>query len=427
MSQTYNRVMNRENWLKFSLLSNLVLAVVIGILVTRSPKSQPLPTVSNAANESPTRTDGGFTRQPNPSPVFKARGGDWRNWIGDLRAAGVPDNVIAGLVVSQFEENWQKRVDELQKQIDNGDADPDAFQQLAREHDDAEADEVRAALGESGYRNWDMGNLMRNLNLKDIAVTGAETNELYDLEKNLHNRQRQLDEQRQKGEIDDAAYADATGKAQEEFNQKLKGILGDERFATMQGGTGEDASLKRDLKKLNASDDQFASMLQAQRDWMKQRTDLENGSGTNLSSAAVQQQLQAIDAARDQEYQRVLGTNAFDALQMERDASYSQMKKYQSAWGINDADVNYAYQTLRYYEQSVQNYQQQEQALEQQGQTVNWDAVNKNLQQFSQQTEQTLRNYFGDDRYNQIQRNGVFPFGANAPSPDTPVHAPPGH
>jgi hypothetical protein len=112
---------------------------------------------------------------------------------------------------------------------------------------------------------------------------------------------------------------------------------------------------------------------------------------------------------------------------MEQSASYTQMKKYQSAWGINDADINYAYQTLRYYEQSVQNYQQQEQTLAQQGQTVDWDAVNKNLQQFSQQTEQTLRNYFGDNRYNQIQRNGVFPFGANAPSPDMPVHAPPGH
>jgi len=37
-----------------------------------------------------------------------------------LRAAGVPDNAIAGLVVSQFEENWQKRVDDLQKEIDNG-------------------------------------------------------------------------------------------------------------------------------------------------------------------------------------------------------------------------------------------------------------------------------------------------------------------
>ena len=72
------------------------------------------------AGDTPTRAHGGFTSPPNPPPVFRARGGDWRNWIGDWWTAGVPDNVIAGLVVSQFEENWQKRVDDLQKEIDNG-------------------------------------------------------------------------------------------------------------------------------------------------------------------------------------------------------------------------------------------------------------------------------------------------------------------
>lgn len=417
--------MNRENWLKFSLLFNLVLASVIGILLLRTPRPPSLSAVSGVASDSKTRADRVFTGQPNPAPGFKARGGGWRDWIGDLRAAGVPDNVIAGLVVSQFEENWQKRVDDLQKEIDNGDADPDAFQELAREHEDAEADEVRAALGESGYRNWDMGNQLRNLNLKDITVSAGETNALYELEKNLHSRQRALDEQKQKGEIDDAGYSDAQGKVQEEFNQKLKAILGEARYATMQGGNGEDAGLKRDLKKLNASDEQFASMLQAQRDWTERRAALDKQlQDNNAENTAYQQQLQAIDATRDAEYQRVLGTNGFDTLQMEQDSRYAQMKKYESVWGINDADINYAYQTMRYYEQGVQNYRQQEQALEQQGQTVDWDAVNKNLQQFSQQTEQALRSYLGD-HYDQIQRNGVFPFGANAPPTALPAHPPP--
>jgi hypothetical protein len=89
-------------------------------------------------------------------------------------------------------------------------------------------------------------------------------------------------------------------------------------------------------------------------------------------------------------YQSVLGTNAFDTLQKQQDTCYTQMKHYADAWGIDDGNINYMYNTIKYYERSVQDYQNQAQALEAQGQNVDWDAVNKNLQQFSTQTQQAL-------------------------------------
>lgn len=55
-------------------------------------------------------------------------------------------------------------------------------------------------------------------------------------------------------------------------------------------------------------------------------------------------------------------------------------------------------------------YQRQARALEAQGQAVDWDAVNNNVQQFAQQTEQTLRKYPGDERFNKIKSNDIFPF-----------------
>jgi hypothetical protein len=55
-------------------------------------------------------------------------------------------------------------------------------------------------------------------------------------------------------------------------------------------------------------------------------------------------------------------------------------------------------------------YQRQARALEAQGQAVDWDAVNNNVQQFAQQTEQTLRKYLGDERFNKIKSNQILPF-----------------
>jgi hypothetical protein len=86
------------------------------------------------------------------------------------------------------------------------------------------------------------------------------------------------------------------------------------------------------------------------------------------------------------------------------------MKKYENIWGLDDNKVDYAYGALKYYEKSVQDYQAQAHALEAQGQSVDWDAVNRNLQQFAEQTRQSLQNYLGQDSFNKMQRNGVFQF-----------------
>ena len=80
--------------------------------------------------------------------------------------------------------------------------------------------------------------------------------------------------------------------------------------------------------------------------------------------------------------------------------------------GITGADIDYVYRTICYYEKSVQDYQQQVQTFDQQGQAIDPDTVKKNLQQFSQQTEQTLRNYLGDDRFYKLKQNGIIKFNA---------------
>jgi hypothetical protein len=90
------------------------------------------------------------------------------------------------------------------------------------------------------------------------------------------------------------------------------------------------------------------------------------------------------------------------------------MKKYASLWGLDDNSIDYIYRSGRYYEKAIQDYQSQARAMEAQGQAVDWMAVNKNIQQFGDQTKQALQNYLGADRFSKLQRNGVFQFNPMA-------------
>jgi hypothetical protein len=192
----------------------------------------------------------------------------------------------------------------------------------------------------------------------------------------------------------------------------MKSLLGDDRYAKSQGtdaGTAA-ANLRQDLAKLNPSDSQFQELLKAQQQWNDRRVELDKQFQDDPSSAAYLGQIKALDEARDQEYQRVLGTNVFDAFQKEQDGGYSRMKRFESNWGLDDHKIDYVYGTMKYYEKSVQDYQIRAKALEAQGQSVDWDEVNKNLQQFAKQTQQTLQAYLGQDRFDKMQRNGVFQF-----------------
>ena len=335
---------------------------------------------------------------------------DRRRWIVDqLRAAGVPDHLIAQVVRSDLEEEWNRRVEDGAARS-RGNADTMAALHLEREQDEEAA--MRAALGNEGFKLWDEAHLLREANIGKIPLTDAETNAIYDLKKKLQQRVRELDEARLKGTMDDMEINDATDKAYSEFNGQMKTLLGDDRYAKSQGldeGAAA-ANLRQDLAEANPSDSQFQSLLKAQQDWNDSRSALDRQFQDDPSNPAYTAQLSALDAARDAEYQRVLGTKAFDSLQKEQDAGYSKMKKYENIWGLDDSSVDRVYAGMKYYQQSALDYEARAKALEAQGQSVDWNAINQDLQQFAIQTRQTIQDYLGQDKFNRLQQNGVFQF-----------------
>lgn len=394
-----------------SLGLNLALAATVVALVLH--KSQPAPAQSpaevspeKAANQTTIAT--GQSNTPQYTDIASAP--DRRRWLVDqLRAAGVPNNVLARVVLSDLEEGWQKRFNDSGEN-NHGDADSMAALQL--EHDRGEDTDMRAALGDEGFKLWDQEKQLKEINSGHLQFTAAESETLYDLKKQLQQRQWDLAQAKLDGQMDDTDFNEASDKAYSEFNQQAKALLGDERYAKSQGLDKDTAAanLRHDFAKANPSESQFQDILKAQDEFNQRRSELDRQFKDDPSSKTYGQQVKALDAARDQEYQRVLGTNAFDTLQKEQDIGYSRMKKCESIWGLDDNKIDYVYGSIKYYEKSVEDYQDQAKALEAQGQNVDWDAVNKNLQQFATQTQQSLQSYLGQESYNKMQRNGVFQF-----------------
>jgi len=126
------------------------------------------------------------------------------------------------------------------------------------------------------------------------------------------------------------------------------------------------------------------------------------------SSPDYATQYKALNATRDQAYQQVLGADDFNTLQKQQDPGYNQMKKFATLWGLDDNKIDSMYAAIQYYQKTAQDYQAQASALQTQGQPVDWDSVNKNLQQFADQTQQAMENYVGPDVFNKMQRNGGF-------------------
>jgi hypothetical protein len=408
--------MKREHWF---LLCWVTFLVAIALFIMLPPVGSPTPGDAPSARPS--------TESPAPisqSAILVARnslgpagrapseasaGAGWPQWIEALRKAGVPDKVVADVVSADFESRWQGRTRAVQLQIERGEADDSALAQLHLQRSIEQERELRAALGEDKFGEWERDRLLRQLNLGNVKLTASETDALYGLRKGLEQRTRELDEARFNGEIDDIDYERQAEKNLDQYDREFNALIGNERYAatenTFGGGGGE---LRRALQQIKANGAQSEAILQAQQKWRDQRAAIEEESKVgNAMADGYEQRMTAIDAARDQEYQRALGEEGFAAFQKAQDHRYKAMKRYAGAWQLNEQDIDYLYRMQKHYESSVRDYRQQAQSIEEQGQPVDWSAVQAGIAQFSRETEQTLRSYLGEDRLKKLMRNDV--------------------
>ncbi len=333
------------------------------------------------------------------------------SWVQALRDAQISEKVIADVAAANFEDRWHVLALENQKRFDRGEIDQATLSGFDLQHDEEREKQMRAALGDEGFRRWDQARELADIDRSGVQLSADESGRLYDLRKNLARKQLELDQARLQGKLTDEDAASQSSALYTQYNQDLLKCLGDERYAQMQNGGDTGASeLKKSLDGINADESQVSGLTTAQQQWNSQRNQLD----IQLQKGAVtaedyQKQLAALDAQRDQEYQKVLGTNGFAEFQRNQSEQYQALKRIGPGVGFTSDDVNNLYAMLQDYQTEVSDYRDRAQQLQAQGQTVDWSAVDKVLANYQQQTESALRDELGD-KFDKLKRSNVMPF-----------------
>lgn len=400
-----------------SLLLNIALAATVATLALHrpAPASSASPSAStDTVSPAPASAESALSVAPSPYTDEAASLPERRRWLVDqLRAMGVPNPVLARLVLSDIEAYWTPRAAETAQRTYG---DPETMAALQLEIDTTRDAELRAALGEAGFLEWDMANMAREANQGGIRLAPAEMEGAYALWKKMQLRELELRGARQSAQMDDLGIGLEYEKNLAAFERDMKALLGEERYAQarrMDEGNAL-ADLRTDLAKAAPNKAQLGELLETQRQWDALRTEIEAEFASDPASADREERLRALDEARELEYKRVLGDEAFASIQKEQHPSYAMMRKYADMWGLDDRKIDSVYGSIRYYEKAVEDYQSQILTLETGGQNVDWNEVAGNLRQFTDQTRQMLKKSLGDEAFARLEQNGVFHFDGNA-------------
>ena len=325
--------------------------------------------------------------------------------IERLRARGVPNDWLALVARVDFEVAWDRRFARC-----HGDAAKMAAVQLEMNMGKDAA--MRAALGEEGFKQWDQKTMLWEAMSTKVAVTPAEAETIYALKKSLQQSQFAVEQARLKGAMDDAAINEAYDKAYAEYYQKLKGVLGEERYAKSQQLDDDfvAGNLRYALAKANPTEAQFQELFKVEQGWKQARADLDHQFQEDPASQDYRAKARALDEAHELEYQRVLGTESYNALRKQQDPVYVQMKQYETLWGLDDAKVEQVYDVLRQYQSSLDGLQSQASGAAVLRQSPDPAVMNAQLQALAAQTQATLQRYLGSQSYDKLLRNRIIRF-----------------
>src|SRR4051812_31309127 len=112
--------MKTKPWLAISLAVNAVaIAALMAVALRSSPRPSSATTDTAVSSTVKTATGPAATPKPDAAEPGKAPG----NWVEALRSSGVSETLVANVAAADFEDRWQKRMRDAQKQFDRGDLD----------------------------------------------------------------------------------------------------------------------------------------------------------------------------------------------------------------------------------------------------------------------------------------------------------------
>lgn len=405
--------MKSELTLRTSLGLNLAAAVLVIFLGAERSRRSPGPGSADSQHPTPRDSASAATASKQYSLAHSppASASRRKSIIDRLRDMGAPNDLLALVARVDFEAQWDRRFADCA-----GDMNKLAAVQL--EMNMAKDAAMRAALGEKGFREWDQKYMLWEAMSTKVDVTPAEASAIYNLKKKLQQEQFRVEQARLDGTMDDAAINAEYDKDYSEYYQNLKSVLGDERYAkSQQLDTAFVAgNLEHELAAVHPTDEQLQQLLKVEQAWKQSQAELDHQFQNDPSSPDYAAKAKALQEAHSLEYQRILGSNAFETLQMEQDPAYSQMKRYESLWGLDDGKITQVYSAIKQFRSDVAAYQSQVVAFAANGQAPDANTVQQHLQQLATETQQSLLGYIGQNSLNKLQRNRIFGFQSGQPS-----------
>src|ERR1043166_6890516 len=110
--------MKLKAWLGLSIGLNVV---AFGLVVVIASRSHPAPAPTASVSAPPVIVERHVETLPAPAPVAQTG----HDWMRAMRTSGVPEKLISDIAVADFEDRWQRRAREIQRQYDRGEIDED--------------------------------------------------------------------------------------------------------------------------------------------------------------------------------------------------------------------------------------------------------------------------------------------------------------
>ena len=375
--------------LRLSVALNVTLLAAFALLAGRPGRSS-----SSREAPAPPVAAAGSTRT-RPAVAIAAGAG---LPLEELRRAGVSGRLIAAVAAADYEEKWRNRLLAQQEEFARGEISEVELELFVAAHEDGLEARMRHALGEAGFREWDQERQLKDFDLERLQLSGPEQESLYQLRRGLLEERRKMQAARLRGEIDEGDLERLSEAAHDACEQRLKDLLGETRYTSLQSGDNPSGGLRRHLTRLHVSDAQVEILLAAQGRWLESQNQSEADGPTH------QEMLQSLAAQRDEVFLQTLGP--FAELQKNQDSRYQAMQRHAKAWNLSGDDITWLYASLLRHDSSEQEHRQRMAET-----AADPEAEQSMLRDLERQVDQDLRTYLGSERFERLKQARIIGSG----------------
>jgi hypothetical protein len=393
---------------RFSLLANGLLAATVGFLLWREPP---------AATEIPgipavrTAEVAGGPDQPAAESSLRrpqASAGLGPAVLSQLEELGLTRDVVVTALLENFHRRWDREFIALENRYAPRPVPEREYIELARRRDAEQLRELKTALGEDGYRQWDRDRTLRLLNVTGVTMTSAESDQAYRLQKEFEETHRELQMAMEDGIVDPADGSILQAQAQEALDRELATLLGAQRLAELRGVSDPTAEVYRRFGDVQPTAAQAHAILQAEADYTAREAALARRWQEKAADArALVTEMQALAESREENLRRILGAEAYNTQKRLNDPTFRTLQQYAQAWQLDGHEVDSVYATLQSYHEKAERARTAAAMAEAAGHRIDWQEVHAAIDQARQQTEAGLHGLIGAERLRRLTQNGL--------------------